>query len=180
MKNVFFLIGFIAIFLFGCDKNIVPIASFQIFSSTIYVGQEFEATNLSTNAESYIWQDGHGMFETTKDLKYTYHEAGSYSIELTAIYGDNTDTYSQNVTILNPSLRITTQRSTGEFQNGTEIKIYDNYDDFINSANAILIGVTSSGGVKEFSEINPGKYYYDAIYKISNTEGWVNWDMNNP
>lgn len=80
-----------------------PIASFQYeISTTNYLEVTF--TNFSQNADSYAWDFGDGGSSVEADPVYTYAEAGTFTVELTAKNSaDVSKTYSQTITITDPN-----------------------------------------------------------------------------
>lgn len=60
---------------------------------------EVTFTNTSTNADSYSWDFGDGSNSTEENPVHTFSEAGTYSVALTATYGDSSDVATQSVTV---------------------------------------------------------------------------------
>ena len=58
-------------------------------------------TNLSVDADEFMWDFGDETgVSTQKHPSYQYTSAGNYTVKLTAMNGDNTSTYSQEVTVV--------------------------------------------------------------------------------
>ncbi len=66
-------------------------------------------TNMSVEAEEFIWDFGDGVgVSTQKHPSYQYVSAGNYTVILTAVNEENTSTYSQEVSVLGiPSVGFT-------------------------------------------------------------------------
>lgn len=110
--RAFLLLGaFAMVTLVSCEKDDPepenPIASFQYaVSETNYLQVTF--TNFSQNATSYSWNFGDGGSSTEANPVYTYTEAGSYVVVLTAINSaDVSATYSQTINITDPNAALT-------------------------------------------------------------------------
>jgi PKD repeat protein len=110
--RAFLLLGaFAMVTLVSCEKEDPkpedPIASFQYaVSETNYLEVTF--TNFSQNADSYSWAFGDGGTSTEANPVYTYTEAGSYTVVLTAVNSDDVSaTYSQSINITDPNAALT-------------------------------------------------------------------------
>ncbi|MFH2095747.1 MAG: PKD domain-containing protein, partial [Bacteroidota bacterium] len=67
-----------------------PVAYFTVTPSVVYLpDQPIKCTNLSENANSYIWNFGDGGSSTEKNPTYYYTEEGEYDITLEAKSEDN-------------------------------------------------------------------------------------------
>lgn len=87
----------------GCKKEPEPIACVSTTTNTIAVGATFTATNCSTNADSYVWEDGDGTVtneSTSASRKIKYLNAGTYIIKLTAYSASKTKSSSATVIMI--------------------------------------------------------------------------------
>lgn len=69
------------------NEDLNPTACVSTTINTISVGASFKATNCSTNASSYVWEDGDGTITnaSTNAPRYMqYNSAGTYTLKLTA------------------------------------------------------------------------------------------------
>lgn len=82
IKRLTFSIIFTAIFLTSCTR-----ADFEFNETEGYfaVPSEVRITNLSDNAEDYLWDYGDGTTSGVTNPRHTYEEAGTYTVTLTAI-----------------------------------------------------------------------------------------------
>ncbi len=78
-------------------------ALFEVQTPIIEVGDAFFFTNLSSNADSYLWDFGDGNTSTEENPQYTYAETGVYEVCLTAMNQyDCNDTYCLTVEVIPP------------------------------------------------------------------------------
>lgn len=62
-----------------------PIADFRVDNNVSPVSIPVSFTNLSQSATSYFWDFGDGNTSTATNPQHTYQDAGTYSVELSAI-----------------------------------------------------------------------------------------------
>jgi len=82
-------------------EGAVAVANFAVSSPTICAGASVSVTNNSTNAESYSWSAPGAMPEMSADENptFTYAEAGTYTITLTASNETSSSTAEQEVVV---------------------------------------------------------------------------------
>lgn len=81
-----------------------PVADFFVEESTLFVGEEVEFTDLSTNSPTgWSWNFGDGGSSTDQNPKYTYSIAGTYSVSLTASNNYGADTITQSISVTESS-----------------------------------------------------------------------------
>ncbi|WP_029037079.1 PKD domain-containing protein [Salinimicrobium xinjiangense] len=77
-----------------------PTADFS-FEAVADNPQLISFTNLSVDADEFMWDFGDETgVSTQKHPSYQYASAGNYTVKLTAMNGDNTSTYSEEVSVL--------------------------------------------------------------------------------
>ncbi|MFN7326754.1 MAG: PKD domain-containing protein [Chitinophagales bacterium] len=76
--------------------NTIPSVAFEVD----VLGGLVEFVNLSTNADSYLWDFGNGSSSTAENPSYTYPTDGWYSVQLTAANACGTASYSDTLLIL--------------------------------------------------------------------------------
>lgn len=84
----------LATLLFGCkddDPLPAPIAGWETLpnANRLEIGKPIKFVNLSTNADSFLWDFGDGNTSTGIAPSHTYSESGSYTVKLTATTVDN-------------------------------------------------------------------------------------------
>lgn len=107
------------------DRNVVTPSSVFSFTADLLT---VEFTNVSTNAESYVWDFGDGVGTSTdENPTYTYAEPGTYTVTLTTTSstGDTAES-SQDVTVEGPEAPVAnfTSESAGTeftFTDATEV-----------------------------------------------------------
>lgn len=67
----------------ACNTEL-PSACFDIDYTIIKVEDEITLTNCSDNADTYFWDFGNDSTTTTESPTVKYHQAGIYTISLTA------------------------------------------------------------------------------------------------
>ncbi len=105
MKSILksFVILFIASFIVSsCEDPVIPTAGFTVDPSEITVYDEVTFTNTSTDATSYSWDFGDGNTSEEMSPVHTYTEAGTYTVELTAVNDDGQNETTMNVTVNAP------------------------------------------------------------------------------
>lgn len=103
MKKMFFaaLIAAVAMVATSCKKELPKaIFSYEVDELTV------EFTNLSKNADTYTWEFGDGQTSTEANPKHVYAENGAYTVTLTAINKDGNDSFSEEITLSAPLLKI--------------------------------------------------------------------------
>ena len=77
------------------QTELEPIAKFSYEANELTVAFK----NASTNGQSYKWDFGDGKTSTDKDPTYTYSKSGTYKVTLTAINGEQSNNYAQDITV---------------------------------------------------------------------------------
>ncbi len=86
-----------AILIHGCYDE--PVANFIYSTSDVYVPATFSFTNLSTEADSYLWDFGDGNTATTTSPVHTYNDGGTFTVTLKAAGKGGDNTSSQSITL---------------------------------------------------------------------------------
>jgi PKD repeat protein len=76
-----------------------PIANFSFSTSVICEGDSIQLTNLSTDATSWEWQNGNGVWSTAQSPYLVPIVSGIYDITLIATNSAGNDTLTQSVSI---------------------------------------------------------------------------------
>jgi PKD repeat protein len=88
----------------SCSKDSshpAPIADFTITGNNAHAPASIYFQNISTHAESYLWEFGNGVSSGQTSPSYTYNSSGSYNVKLTATGPGGVSTTSKVVTIQN-------------------------------------------------------------------------------
>jgi len=103
-KNILF-ITISLIILIGCSKEESepdPLACFTLSSTSVDLNEVITSSNCSSNAFSYLWNDGGGNQSTLKEPTFYYSEPGNYLITLTVYSesGKKQNTAQQSVIVI--------------------------------------------------------------------------------
>jgi bacillolysin len=82
----------------GCNV----LAGFSTTSNTVCIPTTLSFTNTSTGATTYEWKVNNLTQGTSTNLSYNFTTQGSYTVQLTAVNGACSDTYTQTITV-NPA-----------------------------------------------------------------------------
>jgi PKD repeat protein len=113
----------------------VPTANFEF---TSFSGFEYAFSNISINADTYIWDFGDGSMSTEENPEHTYVEAGTYTVILSATNICGSTTYEEEITIIE-----TSTIDGADVFGGITISPNPNKGDFL-----ISIGVAAPGNVQ--------------------------------
>jgi PKD repeat protein len=83
-----------------------PVANFNYSYTDNVAPAEVIFTNLSTDAEEYLWDFGDGNSSTSPNPTHTYYEGGYFIITLRAVGMGGKATASKSINILNPTTYI--------------------------------------------------------------------------
>ena len=99
MKKISTLLIIISTIIFSCESNEPVIADFYSLMDPYSPGK-YNFTNMSTNANTYEWDDGLGNKYITKNVTIQFPKNGIYNVTLTARgpSGQNSKSESINVT----------------------------------------------------------------------------------
>lgn len=117
--------------------------------------------NETPEASFYEWHFGDQIRSDLENPTHIYSEPGVYDVELTA-YGDaGSRSQTRKVTIHEPTvLAFTITDSTGNIPlPGTELRIYDNENDWEQVNEPLLVGYANSLGKVEFFNLEATVYY---------------------
>lgn len=81
----------------SCKKPITPSASFDLSSTSIYTRCPIVFTNMSSDAESYLWNFGDGNTSIEESPEHTYMNAGDFTVTLEAINNDESEERTQAI-----------------------------------------------------------------------------------
>lgn len=87
----------------GFASGMKPVAKFTMSVQHAEAPATVQFTNLSTGAETYIWEFGDGTQSTDTTTSHRYTHAGKYEVKLTAIKGKQTNTMTQSIIIDPPA-----------------------------------------------------------------------------
>jgi len=76
-----------------------PIANFTLANSVVCEGDSIQMINSSTDATSWQWKDGSGVWSTFQDPYYVPASSGTYSLTLIASNSAGSDTLTQSFSI---------------------------------------------------------------------------------
>lgn len=133
---IFSIFIFLTVFVSGCSKSDpapAPIASFTWSSQNLTAPATVSFTNTSINGSSYVWDFGDGGSSTLLSPTYTYSKGGTYTVRLTVNGQGGTNTSSQSITILSPTvLEINIKNSQGTNAVGASVRLYPTQTDWLN------------------------------------------------
>jgi len=179
MKTKFRIFIFVAIIAISCQKT-MPVALFSTDKQIYLVGEKIGITNLSENADAYLWLAGSNT-GTDFNFSPSFLLPGQYTIKLTVSNGKNDDSYSKTITVVEKtSLSVLVKDADANTISQCTINLYGNYDDWYNEENSIEQGITGTNGYYEFenTEIVPRTYYISAVKQITGNY-LVNWTLDN-
>jgi peptidyl-prolyl cis-trans isomerase B (cyclophilin B) len=87
----------------GLASGMKPMAKFTMSAQHAEAPATVEFTNLSTGADTYLWEFGDGAQSTDTSTSHRYTHAGKYDVKLTAIKGKKTNTMTQSIIIDPPA-----------------------------------------------------------------------------
>ncbi|MEL6988688.1 MAG: PKD domain-containing protein, partial [Bacteroidota bacterium] len=156
IKNKFFLLLFLAITIFSCEKEIDAELPVLVASFTHNINEETGAVsfiNLSENADSYSWDFGDGTSSTEINPIRSF-PSGTYTIVLTARNAAGaSDTFEDVIVIdiplpINLPLTFDDPNVNYEFTtfNGVSFEIVDNPDLSGTNPDASKVGAITNGG----------------------------------
>jgi parallel beta-helix repeat protein len=140
---------------------IVPAANFNANPTSGNVPLSVQFTDLSQNAESRTWDFGDGTFSTEQNLTHTYSIAGNYTVKLTAINANGTDSKSARITVLSKAILPV---FLGYTNPPTDINHDDHYED------------VNGNGIQDFDDVVA---YYDNMDWIGKNAPVTFFDYNN-
>jgi PKD repeat protein len=134
-------------------KPDLPEAKFQINGGFRPAPVTIELENLTTNADSYMWDFGDGSTSTEKNPSHTYTEPGNYTIRLVATNEDGDNQTSQNVYVY------------GDILSWTPSRITVLKDKWEQHENYIVYAVLrhSNGNIFDYTQDQSGTYLPEAI-----------------
>ncbi len=87
----------------GFASGMKPMAKFTMSVQHAEAPATVQFTNLSTGADTYLWEFGDGTQSTDTTTSHRYTHAGKYDVKLTAIKGKQTNTMTQSIIIDPPA-----------------------------------------------------------------------------
>lgn len=118
-------------------------------------------TNLSTGASFIEWEFGDDSRSTLDNPTHIFAEPGDYEVKLTAYNDAGSKTRSKSITINNPTVLVfTITDSSGIIPlEGTELRVYDNQQDWEKVNEPLLVAYANTLGQVEFSNLDDIVYY---------------------
>lgn len=179
MKSKFLIFASVvfisSLFLGACKDSepyIDPVEACFTFEDKEYkTGENINFTNCSQYAFSYHWSFGDGATSQEKHPQYSYEEAGTYSVLLTA-YGENEEhQYVRDVTVKSSTdLDILVMYYlTEDPVRDCEVTLYGNNEDWANFNNPIETKITGENGIVLFEDLEAKPYFVDAYKKANDT-----------
>ena len=84
-----------------------PVADFVYSPAPAKIGEPVQFQNLSENVVSYAWEFGDGGTSTEENPVYTYNEAGTYTVKLTATSEDGVSVEQERpITVESPQFNV--------------------------------------------------------------------------
>lgn len=117
--------------------------------------------NKTPEAAFYEWHFGDQIRSDQENPTHIFSEPGDYRVELTAYSDAGSRTRTRTVTIHDPTvLAFTITDSSGNMiLPGTELRIYDNEEDWEAVNEPLMIGYANSEGKVEFFNLEANVYY---------------------
>jgi hypothetical protein len=124
-------------------------------------GAVIRFTNLTPEASYIEWEFGDESRSTLENPTHIYEEPGDYEVKLTAFNDAGSKTKIKSITINNPTvLAFTITDSSGTIPlAGTELRVYDNQQEWEKVDEPLLVAYANSLGKVEFSNLDPIVYY---------------------
>jgi len=148
---------------------IIPVADFTIKTTDLTVA----FTNASSNATSYAWDFGDGTATSTdENPTYTYTEAGTYTVKLTATSDHGSNEITKEVTVVGST--DANLITNGTFEDATGWTVINQYETTNTNGS-----VTIANGVAKFDETTSADWKHMAIYTaVELTAGTYQFDMH--
>jgi hypothetical protein len=187
MKPIYLaLLTVLTVFLQGCYPD--PVANFNYSYTDNVAPAEVTFTNLSTDAEEYLWDFGDGNSSTSSSPTHTYDDGGDFMITLRATGRGGNASTSKSINILDPTTYSVRNLSTVTLFNVTSY-YWDGGDYIYDEVNhgTIYNGGQSAEVITERSEIyvdfkfEPGGDWYlvwDPYYLTQNMVNYLVIDGN--
>jgi len=171
-KHLFIILSIIFTLITGCKKEDPepdPIACFTLSSYDVDLNEKIYSTNCSSNAHSYLWEDGDGNKITSKEPIFYYDEPGNYVITLTAysLSGNKQSVENQTVKVEHKSGKVSFWQSGTPSYGITEVTI-NNIIRYITSDHPNGINNCDQEGCANFTLLS-GKHNFYA------TDGNYTW-----
>jgi PKD repeat protein len=145
-----------------------PVACFTISpSASVMVGQNITATNCSSNATSYLWEDGDGYSSTNKDRNVSYVNTGTYTLKLTAQGNGKVNITSQVITVSPAMGNVIFWENGSTPHNITTVTI---------DGKSAQITSSYSNGIVDCNQSGCASFYLPSgTYPFTATDGASNW-----
>jgi len=133
----------------------------------VFVGEEITFNNISTDAESVVWEFGDDATSTIISPTYIYDTPGTYTVSLHAYgLGDAVNTYSKTIEVydgINSTVRITVLEYYDEYPvEGASVILFPSILDWEENVNSSYEVFTSALGKCIFEDLAEQNYYVDA------------------
>jgi PKD repeat protein len=89
-----------------------PVPLFKVQNDNCEAPCEVVFSNLSSDADNFLWNFGDNGTSSDKDAKHTYNQGGTFTVSLKATKGSISLSTTQNVTILAPYSKVTIKKIT--------------------------------------------------------------------
>lgn len=135
------------------------------------IGEEVLFYNQSTNAASFEWDFGDGIWSDSYQPAHSYSASGIFTVVLSAYSkSGNLDRSYLDIEVLSPTmLEIEVLEWYDQYPvAGASIILYPTERDWDNETNAIVEGFTNSSGKVVFTNLGPYVYYVDVWHQTHN------------
>lgn len=169
----------------GCKKDKYvfenlgePVKSFFTFTEgELLIKKTITFTNISENAESYLWDFGDGTTSTDKNPTKVYEEGGVYSVKLRAIGAGGTGNYVQNLNVIDPDAIIPTDKTIYFVEYNNPVRAIRKMSLNIGSTAESIVSISGKLGIGLAVDSLKGKMYFTDFYDDATPDGKI-WRMN--
>jgi hypothetical protein len=181
MKRFLFLTALTSFLLTACEIN--PHADFSVSSSLVEPGEDVYFTNLSSDADSYLWDFGDGLSSYEVNPIHYYDREGTYIATLTASHRrGGSDVAKVSIEVYYTRLEVTVaewniNNVPSNLIPNAEVTLYVTYDDWFNFRNPVETRTTNSYGLAVFPSLQPTVYFIDIQHPYFSNEQLAGEDV---
>jgi len=177
-KNLYLSLAF-SLLIISCSKT--PNADFYVEITKAKVGAEVFFRNSSSNADTYEWNFGDGIYSTEANPVHIYKTVGTYHVTLSAFSKKGKESRTMmTLDVVEPTLLVI---EVVEYYNlyivpNASVILYPTLSDWDNQTRAIIEGFTDDDGIVVFGGLVPKLYYVDVWeqyhdnYQIGEEDAW--------